>query len=416
MSNFTKEFFNDESNKICNELKKSPTFAMSLGAKELFHTNFLAFLFESSCEELRQTQNNLKKLFFGEVFEDKVFVFREKAHMDLILLRIPSKDFSDKSKTIAVAVEAKLKSIPTQNQLDNYSDKFTNGISIDLPDSDNLFFAGIENVRKITLTIEKEGNSKIDLKVDREESSTLKTLKDKVLGIGKTFILTPKTGELFNGTWEHVTWDKVAEAIQQSADMGLVHQVVGQYGKDLANLMCQLDLVDKLNLAFIHGEMTLDELKNLLLDEKFRNLRIHDLISKYSFWRLSGEIGRQLTNLEKYNLEVEANFFRSDPIMNFFIKIKDEKADIIGRIGVQVQENQYRHFIQYLQKDDQGMRWIESHKQWFDGLGHKKDGARFRFGNNFEYTRNLCGSWKFDDLLHELSNSFKVFKELNALK
>lgn len=411
MNNFTKEFFNYESSKICSELKKSPTFAMSLGAKELFHTNFLAFLFESNHEELRQVQNNLKMLFFGEVFEDRVFVFREKVHMDLILLRVFSGKLSDHTKTIAVAVEAKLKSIPTQNQLDKYSDKFTKGILIDLPDSDDLFFAGIKNVKKIKLTIGKEGNAEIELKVEQEESSRLKTLKDKISGVGKTFILTPKTGDLFKGTWEQVTWDKVAEAMHQSTDITLVHQVVRQYGKDLASLMCQLDLVDKLNQAFINGELTLGELKNLLLDEKFRNLRIHDLISKYSFWRLSSEIGRKLINPEKYNLEVEANFFRSDPIINFFIKIKDEKADSIGRIGVQIQENQYRHFIQYLQKDNQGMKWIESHKQWFDGLGDKKDNkGRFRFGENFEYTRKFCASWKFDYLMRELSESFDGFK------
>ncbi|WP_298214546.1 hypothetical protein [Acidovorax sp.] len=53
--------------KTSNALTNSATFAMSLGARELFHTNFLGFLLESDRDELKGLQVALRQALSFEV-------------------------------------------------------------------------------------------------------------------------------------------------------------------------------------------------------------------------------------------------------------------------------------------------------------------------------------------------------------
>lgn len=89
-------------------LKKSPLFNASLASKELFHSNFLAWVFETYPEET--------VLFFKDRFqpfpiERQVSVEREKRHIDLTI------NFNDGYK---ILIENKVKSLPGQAQLDRY--------------------------------------------------------------------------------------------------------------------------------------------------------------------------------------------------------------------------------------------------------------------------------------------------------
>ncbi len=70
-------------------LAKSPTFVMSLGAKELFHTNFLAFLLESREPSIQPIQSKLKTLFFGHGKVGRVVTWREKNSLDLVIMPAP---------------------------------------------------------------------------------------------------------------------------------------------------------------------------------------------------------------------------------------------------------------------------------------------------------------------------------------
>lgn len=84
-------------------LKKSPIFAMSLGAKELFHSNFWAWLIE--------TEDEFAKVFFEGIDCAAITaVQREHKNMDLEI-SINNKKF---------IVENKLKSMATIKQLDKY--------------------------------------------------------------------------------------------------------------------------------------------------------------------------------------------------------------------------------------------------------------------------------------------------------
>jgi len=118
-----------------NRLAKSPTFAMSLGAKELFHTNFLAFLLETEVEELACVRQNLISLFFGENPPSRVLTWREKQNFDLIILPVPENGRPLPTK--GVLIEAKLKSIPTRRQLDQYTQKFRRDKGVDFQFDDD---------------------------------------------------------------------------------------------------------------------------------------------------------------------------------------------------------------------------------------------------------------------------------------
>lgn len=72
-------------------LQQSPVFAMSLGAKELFHTNFLAFLLETEDPALDPVRRAIRHalgfpLSSGAV--SQCIVWRERNHLDLVVVEL----------------------------------------------------------------------------------------------------------------------------------------------------------------------------------------------------------------------------------------------------------------------------------------------------------------------------------------
>ena len=110
----------EEVTPIIKLLSASPTFAMSLGAKELFHTNFLAFLLENDLKPLNDITKALRQKLLGDDFDGGVWAFRESKNMDLIV--VPQDPCSNAKQSIAI-IEAKLKSVPKVAQLEGYESK-----------------------------------------------------------------------------------------------------------------------------------------------------------------------------------------------------------------------------------------------------------------------------------------------------
>ena len=100
-------------NKI-DYLKNSPVYAMSLGSKELFHSNFWAWLMEMD--------ESFIDIFFKNEGEKMLCgIGREDGHRDITVYRKNNKD-DKKEKDDVYVVENKLKSIPTAKQLEEYRD------------------------------------------------------------------------------------------------------------------------------------------------------------------------------------------------------------------------------------------------------------------------------------------------------
>lgn len=99
-----------------NYLKSLPIFKMSLGSKELFHSNFLEFLWEIEPDGKDRFFEMLKMLSgFNRKADAQYYLEREKEHFDLCLYHIEGKTtFYD------LVIENKVKSIPRKDQLDLY--------------------------------------------------------------------------------------------------------------------------------------------------------------------------------------------------------------------------------------------------------------------------------------------------------
>ena len=133
--------------KLIEDLKDNPIYAMSLGGKELFHSNMLAWLL------MRQNNNPIKKIYGIEEHEVVLNVFREHQNLDLIVVYANKEELekegikeeqyletfddpdsylpNDESrkhhscfdKLKFIIIENKFKSIPEQKQLAEYSAK-----------------------------------------------------------------------------------------------------------------------------------------------------------------------------------------------------------------------------------------------------------------------------------------------------
>ena len=119
-----KEIFQD--GEICqttvDDLKNNPIFAMSLGSKELFHSNFLAWLLTD--ETLKDKTKGVRKLLIESSEQKNIHIDREKYNFDLLIANGEETEDELKNKEIKYTViENKFKSMPRIDQLREYSQK-----------------------------------------------------------------------------------------------------------------------------------------------------------------------------------------------------------------------------------------------------------------------------------------------------
>ena len=89
-----------------SKLKNSPVFSMSLGSKELFHSNFWAYLME------QEEGKEFIRFFFNDIdINSELKIKREDKKRDLVV-------YSDGKEYV---IENKIKSYPRREQLEKYS-------------------------------------------------------------------------------------------------------------------------------------------------------------------------------------------------------------------------------------------------------------------------------------------------------
>ena len=426
-------------------LATSPTFAMSLGAKELFHTNFLAFLLESQDKSIEPIQEKLKELLFGHCRIGRVITWREKSNLDLVIMPAPKENINsaelciateykhpdinckcpiDYCDTIAVVIEAKLKSIPTQEQLDGYDEKLIKGIGFELDDVDTvdasekngkriwrvmrlkLFANGGMESCNTECTIEARGE-KTDGK--SAEGNTCKISLFK--GVVRRILLSPECQETTGsdaptlkkeiGCWEQMSWQCVVDALmcdrqdetcepltetnqhRNCKETELLPRTVCDYRDSLEHILSILkhtsDYV-KLSVAkppiFTYGEYY-----KTITDKQFKSYRIHDLVGKYASHILELHVKKLVctalanTGGNGINCESCASAICQQPqapsfkLCDFEFKLnsytffsnqqpgvafewlatrKNSGRKKVQKVsfGVQIQNNDYRHFIE----------------------------------------------------------------------
>lgn len=390
----TKSTFEDAVKVYVDNLIKSPTFAMSLGAKELFHTNFLAFLLETTDASILSISKILKKRLLGNGFEGDVLVLREKNNFDLVVLPKSSESVTDYSSVI---IEAKMKSIPTMEQLTNYSNKIANGFKVEVSDGNCVHVVIDQNGTKYRL-VGKEGN--------RFWSTVQKTARK---------ILLAPTRPFEQETWEFMEWSTLNEDIKRGLKLGqedevdsTVPNVVKSYANDLDNILEILNRVDKYVEGFCqrHSDLQLGDFDSSL-KEVFSKLRIYDLVAKYSYWRLSQKLLKFVVGA---NFEV--GFTNGTPLLHIWKHLANQKY----KIGVQIQDSQFRHFMESKTADDGLRAFVKDGdyiSNWFNKIAQNSSGDiesieqlnKFD-ANKFLYSKVDVASYSFSQLSERLNKSF----------
>jgi len=96
---------------ICRKLQAEPLFHMSLGSKELFHSNFLAWFITRFPEAAADALGDLTEVTLAS---SSLRVLREKRDLDLVI-ELPGRQ--------PIVIENKMFALPDESQLERYTDQ-----------------------------------------------------------------------------------------------------------------------------------------------------------------------------------------------------------------------------------------------------------------------------------------------------
>ncbi len=282
------------------DLKNSPLFAFSLGSRELFHTNYLAWLFE-------QDNAFIEAMFGVEIAKSTTpEICRELHNIDLLI-----KYQTLEGKTSTLAIEVKVKDIAKESQLKNYDT----------------------------------------------------TLSEKYELIEKWLItLAPVSKKVINNCrdWKVLKFEEVANKLESFSKRKLLnnfnHQaILDEYVKLLAGL----DNIVKYYLRKRVGFYWWDKNENLEKDNddknRLKNLRFDSTINKIHASRLEADItsnkkfekileSSKLKDMPEIKWESGFGITRTFPLVE--IKLSRKISEYILKLGIQIQGTQYRRFIE----------------------------------------------------------------------
>ncbi len=329
------------------KIEKSPMFQLSLGSKELFHTNFLYWLWKAEPNAFWIIMSK-----FGIKTDDKgsLVVKREWEHLDLSIVHETVKKKKGKDvkivDNIVAVIENKVKSIPRIKQLKNYNRE------IEKVNKDN-------ECKKILLAL-------IDPGFDHNEEG-----------------------------WSCVTYEEYRGSIKECLKIienDYDRCIIEDYNNMIDTLISFKDEWLREDFSSMKY-MDIIEDSSVKDDEVFSvddyiDLRINDLRHKIIFSKMFSSLE---VNLKKHNPETEIEtvtdiFEKNIPLtigygMTNATGLIEAKVKINADylLGIQVQGYQYRHFIEFsnsscvkefIRKELQD-KFGQNHKEEFD-ISNKK--------------------------------------------
>jgi hypothetical protein len=297
-----------------DNLKKNFLFQASLGSKELFHSNMLAWILEqknskSEYEPFRIFLNKVLQIETGIVIETHTpTIERESQNIDLTLKWKQNDDWN------AVFIENKMKSIPTIEQLNEYDrkiEKFKGKTKLSTPSNQKLVV-----VRKLA---------------------------------GK-FLLTPYRSHLIQNAanigWKNITYsDQIIPFLIDIQSISFensdVNFIVDKYIHFLIN---QNDIIGKLGLNLNNSEfaaLTYNFYDNFY-KSKLTDLRLHDFVYKLIHSKIEQILRLQFTELKIDTNRISSNFTNTTGMTSVDVEIKSKSGFFIG---VQLQGNQFRYYL-----------------------------------------------------------------------
>ncbi len=299
---------------IISNLKNNFLFQMSLSSKELFHSNMLAWLIE-------QKINNdflIAKIFIETITEKKIagnieniVVKREELNIDLII------EYDVAGVRNYIFIENKMKSIPKNEQLDEYNKKIQGYV--------------LNKKRKIKTIVHND------------------LLYKKLLIPNEVFI---------DAKWEVITYKNhvinALKKIQQKLNSNIesnkeLYWIIKKYNDFLVNITSIFDFyLDKDFENKPYNFYSLDF-------KKIRDIRLHDMILKNVHERISMILKNKFNS---HDIEINSDFTRSTGISDVFIKLTKE-----FNMGLQLQGNTLKYFFSCHKKDNLSQKNITICKQ-----------------------------------------------------
>jgi len=257
--------------KAINNLEKNPLFQMSLGSKELFHSNFLSWIINEKNEKkfVNSFLNELLEISEG-IKTIVEFPEREKMNIDLSF----KVELYDNTQRLII-IENKVKSLPYKKQLDKYYAK------VDKEQANN-------NKKKNTTNYEV---SYFLLSLVRPDISIL-------------------LDEVGNERWIRISYKKIADSINNAlakivtppSDLISFENLLKSY----VDFVTQLHKIAEEDLIIKNIKHELFNYTNGVKRKKYQNLRLHDLYLKSKYQQISHRIKKAL--IAKFGEELDTNF------------------------------------------------------------------------------------------------------------
>lgn len=270
--------------KIINALNANPMFHMSLASKELFHSNFLYWLWKLDASKFLTLLDKLLECkYFCNMNPKTIEVKREYQHFDLCVLE------KDKPHNVLLVIENKVKSIPYVEQLNEYTGKLD------------------PRCKKVLLTLMQNFPDKENVRNDNWIITDYNLLATRIKECFSSI-----TGS------EKIFIDHYLEFIKQLN--GLVKEWLDDY----------------------------ENRKLVLLNEDIHNaayeLRLHDLYGKLYYSRMAAELKDKLASqgVNLSNISVSSSYSDQMPLFDVTIRnVIDTETEFI----IQVQGTSYRHAV-----------------------------------------------------------------------
>lgn len=235
------------------ELHQNPMFRISLGSKELFHSNFLAFLWDCDKQAKKAFLNMIndllprdKKINISELLKKEgLTIYREKENLDLCICHT-----ENNKECIDIVIENKVKSIPYIEQLNEY----------------------------------RQTAAKPQYKNSTAVTYILLTLAE----------VFPNK-EAIERDWNIITYDQLVEAIKQYYRKNNIEPRLQQYVADYT------DFIDKLSALQIVDKFNDEPFHNPAIIEAYHKKKLSDLYLKQRGSYFICMLLKKITEAQKSN-------------------------------------------------------------------------------------------------------------------
>lgn len=320
---------------LITDVKSSPIFNMSLSSKELFHSNFIAWLIETYPIKMWKIFADYTNLINQK--EDFVIrmetIEREKENIDLMF---NVSKVNDESIVHKIIIENKVKSLPYISQLHEYSKKMS-----EENNQNNLNKKNINKIQSLHFIL-------LSLS---EPKHLYEDLENKIINDGAN-------------VWEFFSYEKLIEGLEEQLDFQLRKEDENdkiQYHKSLVRDYSNLVRF----LIKINESTNFDENENFnynLKADQLRNIRMHDFYLKKKYEYIAYELylkllkyaneikesaeirqfGERITwESTKREISISSGMTNSAGLIDVKFKIFQGLS-----LGIQIQENNYRLVIE----------------------------------------------------------------------